>query len=117
MKKHFIDFEIGLSDSELIFYKKEGENLIIKVLLWNDSFLNMVFHDVVRVLDNDINSISSFCEVIEENVFLREALCRLYEEKIPENHPYRHYQFLDDDDQIALEIACESNEYYFTTNQ
>lgn len=114
MKSELIDSNIGFSDAELSSYSKKNDSFIVSVLAWNDSLITVTFSDVIRVLDNDINSISSLCRVIEESDFLQAALNRLYEEGAPSKHPYKHYQFLDDDDQPALEIACESMEINYT---
>jgi hypothetical protein len=114
MKRDFVDSKIGFSDAELSSYSKKEDIFIVSVLAWNESLITVTFSDVIRVLDNDTNSISAFCKVVEQNDFLQAALNRLYEEDAPSEHSYTHYQFLDNDDQPALEIVSGCMEISYT---
>ncbi|MCB1875944.1 MAG: hypothetical protein KDH88_08220 [Chromatiales bacterium] len=117
MKKKHIDAEIGFSDAEVDTYTKEGDILSVRVLAWNQSHITVVFKNVIRVLDNDANSISAFCQIIDSSEFLNAALNRLYEDAIPSDHLYVHYQFLDEDDLPALEVVSEHMEISYSGDQ
>ncbi len=105
MKKESVSSEIGFSDSELVEYGKRSDRFTVELLAWNESSISIVFRDVIRILDNDANSISAFFKV-SDSEFLKAALHRLYDGTVAENHSYVHYQLLDDDDIPALEVVC-----------
>ncbi len=108
MERKIVDTKVGLDDADLKSYKKLDSSLIVTILAWNESQITLAFPDVIRVLDNDANVISSFCKVTESTNFLELALGRLYETEIPSDHPYLHYQFLDSDDIATLEVVSRS---------
>jgi len=110
MKRKAIDTSVGFNDAELKSYKKENATFVVDVLAWNESQITLVFDDVIRILDNDANGISAFFEVVENTGFLELALTKLYEVGAPSNHPYKHYQLLDNDDIAALEVVSGSVE-------
>lgn len=104
MKSETVFSGIGFSDAELVAYRKSSDTFIVEVMAWNESSLTIVFNDVIRILDNDTSSISSFCK-LSDSEFLDAALSRLYDAAPPKHHPYVHYQFLDADESHALEIV------------
>lgn len=104
MGRKSIVSEIGFADAELVASKKQSDALTVEVLAWNESAITITFSDVIRILDNDASSISAFCKVSDSG-FLEAALSRLYEVEPPTDHPYVHYQFLDNDDFPALEVV------------
>jgi hypothetical protein len=110
MTNKIVDTRVGLSDADLESYKKVNSSLVVTIMAWNETRITIIFADVIRVLDNDANAISALCEVTKNTDFLELALRRLYEEEIPNEHPYLHYQFLDNDDIATLEIVSSSIE-------
>lgn len=100
-----INFEIGFSDGEVISYSKEEDSLIISVRAWNDKIIKIVCRDVISFFDKGTWDISDFREVISDTDTLREALERQFE-NIPEDHGYKAFQFIDNDDQAVMEIVC-----------
>lgn len=114
MEISIIDTNVGFDDAELKTYKKENSSFIVEVLVWDESTITLVFDDVIRVLDNDTNAICAFVEVTEITVFLELALIRVYETEVPSDHPYHHYQFLDNDDMAALQVVSGSMEIKYS---
>ncbi len=114
MERTSIDTSVGFDDAELKSYKKENSSFIVEILAWNDSRITLVFNDVIRVLDNDCYAIAAFFEVAESTDFLKQSLSRLYESEVPIDHPYKHYQLLDNDDIAALDIVSGSVEIKYS---
>ncbi len=114
MESATIDTSIGFDDAELKSYKKESTSFTVEVLAWDESTITLVFDDVISVLDNDTNAISAFIEVTENTDFLKLALARLYETEAPSDHPYKHYQLLDNDDIAALQIVSGTMEIRYS---
>jgi hypothetical protein len=100
--------EVDLNDAELIGYEKRNSELYITISLWNEKKILFSFFDVVRILDNDCNTLTLFNIEKEETNFLRTTLKRVYEKEIPEKYPYQHFKFLDLDGEIGLEIISSS---------
>lgn len=113
MEKESVFSEIGFSDAEMFAYSKRSDTLTVELLAWNESTISIIFSDVIRILDNDANSISAFVKV-SDSEFLKAALNRLYDGSIPGDHPYAHYQFLDNDDIPALEAVCAQMNIAYT---
>lgn len=114
MNRKYIDSEIGFSDAELDTYEKRNSDFSVNILAWNESHITVVFKDVIRMLDNDMNSISALCQVIDSSDFLNVALHRLYEDDVPSDSAYAHYQFLDEDDLPALEVVSGNIEIIYS---
>jgi hypothetical protein len=100
-----IDSEIGFSDGEVTSYSKADDNLLISVKAWNDKFIKIVCKDVIGFLDKGTWDISDFREIKSETVLLREVLERQFE-NIPEDHGYKAFHFVDNDNQAVMEIVC-----------
>jgi hypothetical protein len=103
MKK--IDYQIGFSDGEIISYFRDERSLTVKLKTWNDKYLSVLFSDVVGIVDYGIGDISNFIEEDEKSLFLKTILDKVYE-SIPNEQPYRLFQFLDLDDNPVLEIVA-----------
>ncbi|QPJ62213.1 MAG: hypothetical protein G3M70_10160 [Candidatus Nitronauta litoralis] len=114
MEKIDVKTQIGFNDSEFVSYLKKHSLFVVKIRAWNESQVTINFNDVIRVVDNDVNGISGFFEIIGDSEVLQHALSRLYENVIPSNHPYKCYQFIDIDDNAALEIVCSSIEIFYS---
>jgi len=89
----------------VISYNREDEKLSITVKAWNEKNILIVCKDLIGFFDKGGWDISDFCEVKSETNLLEEALDRQFE-RIPKNHGYKVFQFLDNDDQVVIEIVC-----------
>ncbi len=105
IKRESINFDIGFSDGEVVSYNRKDEILSITVQAWNEQKILIICNDIIGFLDKGGWDISDFCEVKSETKFLKEVLDRQFE-KIPDNHGYKVYQFVDNDDQVVIEIVC-----------
>lgn len=108
MNRIKVNSKIGFDDAELQSYCKNGDTLTINICAWNGSQVKIHFDDVIRILDNDLNTISGIFEVIDKDLFLQLALERLYEIAPPTDNPYKHYQVSDIDGVVALEVVSRS---------
>jgi len=115
LKKEQLNVAMGLSDSELEFSQKNAEGLKLVLRCWNESRVTLHFPDAIRVLDNDLNGVASVWEVRGGSDFLSAAFARVYEDKVPSSHNYKHIQLLDADGVVALEVVCKGLEVYPST--
>jgi hypothetical protein len=104
-----IDVGESLADAELHSYTYSfKENiLIINIKAWNENLIEFAFFDPISFLDRGVTSfITKFCRNMSESGFLKQALSVNYVE-VPENHPYKWFQFMNLSDLPALEIICD----------
>ena len=103
---------IGLADSELISYcyNADKNNLTIRIRAWNAKTLEFIFSDLLLFTDEGGNLISSFCLNKSNSELFIKILNKTYDNKAPDHHPYKFFQFLDIDDEPCLEIICEKFE-------
>ncbi len=109
IKRDSINFEIGFSDGEVVSYNRKDDNLEISVKAWNEKTILIICKDLIGFFDKGAWDISDFCEVKSETNLLRDTLARQFE-KIPEDHGYKVFQFLDTNDQAVMEIVCSEIE-------
>lgn len=107
--KQEINFDIGFSDGEILSYCREPEQLIVVVKMWNDKKIKIVFRGIVGCSDYGIGDISALVEEDRTTEFFKKILSEVYE-KLPSQHPYHLYQFLNLDDSPCLEIVAETIE-------
>ena len=107
MTKQSLSCEIGFSDAELESYTKQGTNLIVCLSAWSQKQIELRFENAVRVLDFGIGDISDVCMKTEQTELLASTLKQIFE-RVPEDHPYREYHFLNLDDSIGLAIIAEA---------
>ena len=104
-----IDIGISIADAELTSYcysDEDKKKLIIHVRSWNEKIINFEFCDFILFLDRGTQYISEFCRNTEETELFKQSLERTYM-NVPEDHPYKLFQFLDLDGDPCLEIVCE----------
>lgn len=107
MSTRTIELTVSLSDAELKSYSRINDELIVDIFLWNETILKIHFYEVISILDKDIGYIDDFCKMEQESAFQKEALERLYESEIQDNHGYAHFQFLNIDGDATLEIIAK----------
>src|SRR5438309_8829449 len=99
-----VDTGISVADSELASYCYSDENkqqLIIRIRAWDARIIEFEFFDSILFLDMGSQDISEFCRNTKETDLFKRALERAYA-KVPENHPYKLFQFLDLDGDPCL---------------
>ena len=96
---------VGMSDGEIHAYHMEADVFTVEVSAWNGQLLRVTFADAVVVSDLGVGDISALCEEDAGSPFMAAVLERLYE-ATPPPAAHRLYQFLDLDDQPALEIVA-----------
>ena len=100
-----IKYDIGFSDSEILSYHSEKFNLIIYLQAWNEVILKIEFIDCIFFSNFRAVYISDICENPSSNS-LQLALNTRYE-KVPVDHGYKLYQFLDLNDDPAIEVVSK----------
>lgn len=103
-----IELPVGLADSELHSYRREGSNVVVEVLAWNGRRVRASFQDVITLRDTLAGSFSDLVQNIpaSKNTF-QEALSQNFE-TVPASHPYQVYSFLNLDGEPSLEIVAAS---------
>lgn len=107
MTQKSLSCDVGFSDAEFEHYTKQDSNLVVLFVSWNRKNIEFLFHNVVRVLDNDIGEIADVCIETNQTEFLVSTLKQLFE-NVPVNHPFKEYVFLNLDGSISLAIIAES---------
>jgi hypothetical protein len=105
MKSIEVQSEIGFADGEILGYERIGSALVVRVRAWNSKNLRVEFRDVQLMLDLMPGDISGFYRYDEETELLRKALDYAYDEP-PEQHPYKHFAFMNTDGEPCLEIVA-----------
>ena len=100
-----IHYKIGFADGEVSSYQREEHTFTVVVKAWNGDHLRIDFSDPVGICDFGVGDISDFCMEDSGSEFMRQVLSSLYE-VVPASHSYFLYQFLNLDDQPALEIVA-----------
>ncbi len=105
MGEKSVEYKIGFEDGEIQTYSKDEEGTLKVVFKsWNDKCLNISFNDTIRVLDNNMYDISDLI-VMNNSQFLSDALGMMYS-VVPDDAPYKHYQFLNNDGNPSVEIVA-----------
>ncbi len=107
----FTKLPFSLPDSALKSYQyiHETNKLIVIIELWNAKDLELHFADIILFTDNCFSNICSMIQVDDRTDIMDNALKRVYE-VVPANHPYKHYQFLTDENKPVIEIICDGFE-------
>ena len=106
MSRNKVNYKIGFEDGEILsFTKIEDATFIVKFRTWNEIILEISFHDTIRILDNNMYSISDLVLINHETIFRKDALKMMFD-KIPTAETYKHYQFLNQEDDPAIEIVA-----------
>jgi hypothetical protein len=99
-----IDLDIGLADSEFISSERV-EKFTVRIMAWNAKTLEFRFDDAIAIYDRNSGSFSDFVEVQGQSELLMDALGRAYV-NMPASHPYKHFEFLDLDDEKSLGVIA-----------
>ncbi len=110
IERNKIKLPVGLDDSEFISYAYtlDSDNLLFTIEAWDARVLKISFKNVIYFVDKS-HWTCTLCELTSHSDLLQEALKSEYIE-IPEDHPYKVYQFLDLYDEPSFEIICEKFE-------
>jgi hypothetical protein len=107
-----VDINLSLSDADLLNYVhiRHENKVIIKIESWDARVIEFIFYDVVAFIDKGGNFISEFCIQRVPSEFFQKKLMHIYS-KVPDNHPYKVYVFLDVSDNHFLEIMSPYYEF------
>ena len=105
--KTSINYKIGFSDSEVISYNSEKEKTIVLLKAWNEKTIKFEFIDCILFLSLENWRISDIIELKSPDSSLFKRALRTTFEEIPIEHSYKLFQFLDLDDDPAIEIVCK----------
>jgi len=100
-----VEYEIGFADAEILEYRKESNELTVFVQAWNETVLRVSFFDVVGLMDLGVGDIADLVIENSGSAFLNNVIQQVYE-NIPSVHPYTLYQFLNNDDNPAMEVVA-----------
>ncbi len=111
IERNSIKLPVGLDDSDFISYTYalDQNSLIFIIQAWDSHVLTITFRDVIHFIDKGTHWTCLLCELTSQSENLKEALNTTYLE-VPENHPYKVYQFLDLYDEPSFEVICEKFE-------
>lgn len=104
--KKSINFEIGFADSEIVSFHSQDEDLIIFLKCWNELMIKLKFLDCIFFSIQNGWKVSDICEA-ENPKLMKDTLLKTYE-KVPLEHPYKLFQFLNDDGDPSVEIICKN---------
>jgi hypothetical protein len=103
---HTVDSPVGLTDSELEGYHRDGSELVVRIKAWNAKRLVATFTEVVGLRDRFAGSFSELLRDPAESAdFMHDALKQGYE-TIPSLHPHHVFSFLNQDELPSLEIVA-----------
>jgi hypothetical protein len=103
---HDLDYEIGFADSEVLSLHRKSQTLVVRLQLWTARVVDVTFSDVLQVVDRAAWTISAVREATDiGSSALTEAVARHYRGEA--EHGFRLFQFLDEDDEPALEVVVE----------
>ena len=108
MNKTKLQTEVGLDDAEIVSFLYNESKFTLVIKIWDESILKVSFDDVLYLAFHDTVSVRSIWRIDESTNLLEKVLARLYEHSPPESPEYNHYEFLDDDDIVMLEIVASS---------
>jgi len=100
-----IKCKYGYAESEILSYHSEADNLMVFLKCWNEKILKFQFTECILFLILNSWKISNLCET--DNSFLYERALNIVFDKTPKEHNYKLFQFLDEDDNIVVEIGAK----------
>lgn len=101
--KH-VSYPIGFTNSKVLSYQLEGIDLIVYLKAWNEKVLRFKFVDCLLCVSLNPGDISNICEVETSHLF-ELALAREFS-KVPLDHGYKLYHFLDLYNFSVIEVGC-----------
>ena len=105
-QRHSVEFEVGFADSELISYERGASGIRVIISAWNERVICLEFTDAITMVDYGAWSFSDICEFEGDSPTMNKAL-RMQYDPIPSEHPYRLFQFLNEDDEPSIEVVAE----------
>ena len=104
-----VQTSIGFADGEILGCERMGSTVVVQVKAWNAKLLRVSFKDVQALLDLIPSDISGFYCYDEETELMCKALSYAYDEP-PMQHPYKHFVFMNNDDQPCFDIVAAEME-------
>lgn len=100
-----VDFQIGFSDSHIVSFESGLNSILIFLKSWDEKILKLEFMDSISFIIFDSWDIADIYR-LDDSPLLNQALKFVYE-SMPLQHPYRSFQFIDNDDNVAAEVCCK----------
>ncbi|MBN9378031.1 MAG: hypothetical protein BGO14_00915 [Chlamydiales bacterium 38-26] len=100
-----LNYKIGFADSEILSYNSNNYSLFFYLQTWNGVILKIEFKEYIHFLDTVCIDVSDICEN-DSSSTLKKALENEFNE-IPEDHGFKLYQFIDTNDEAAVEIVSK----------
>lgn len=98
----------GFEDGHIVGYRASSSGLEVEYEFWNEKHGRLVFDGLIGVRDNSAIGVTvSVLAEKRQSDFVDALVCRLYECP-PDDLRWRHFQFLDLDDQPMFEVVAES---------
>jgi hypothetical protein len=119
-----INIGLNLATAKLISYNyifyenndswkdKILNQLIITIQVENEKKIEFIFYDPEGFMDRGGEFFHDFCLNTEMTCFFKKTIEEIYT-KIPDNHPYKLYVFIDKNQQTCLEIISPYFEFKF----
>jgi hypothetical protein len=104
-----IHTKIGLADAKIINYERLETTFIVHVKAWNEANVRISFSDVQLVCDLMSREISGFYVHNAKTELIEKAQRYAYDQP-PQEYPYKHYVFLNTDDQPCLDVIADGME-------
>ncbi|GEM_PF-3760230 len=105
-KRYPVEFEVGFADSELISYERGESGVKVLISAWNEQSICLEFKGAITLVDYGAWNFSEICELQESSPTMSRALQTQYDGN-PLEHPYRLFQFLDEDNEPSMEVVAE----------
>lgn len=106
---------VGLDDSEGVSYYYSNNKLTVVIRNWCLQIIKVVFHEVILFVDwGDQMYISELYLNKSKTKLYTKAISKFYKKlecQVPENHPYKLFQFVDASNEPSMEIVCSRFEF------
>lgn len=96
---------IGFEESTLLKFIFSEDHLLIFLERWNGKILRLEFKECIMFQMFTICGIEDLCEADTSELF--EKALQIYYDKVPQDHGFKLYQFMDFDEPI-IEITCKN---------
>jgi len=106
MREH-VNTNIGVADSQLIAYQRDSRSLRVLLQTWNGSRMSLIFEEFIGCVDTGIGEVSELLLETVPTDFFNSMLQKTYV-KVPMDHGYELYQFIDVDGDPSLEIVARA---------
>ncbi len=99
-------FQLDFADSSYERLEMNGKTLTVYLTSWDAKTLRIVFFHPIRLSYNTGSFPENIFEIQGGSPFLQDTITAYYE-KIPQNHPFKHFQIIDIEDFPFIEIVAE----------